>query len=64
MYIQVLGDGLVLQKNTVGLLHIRNYEDTGTRPGNVIPEIMELLCQDFADRMTFIWLRKQMSEKH
>lgn len=55
MYIQVLGHGLILQKNIVGLLHIHNYEDTGTRPGNVIPEIMELLCQDFADRMTILY---------
>ena len=55
MYIQVLGHGLVLQKNIVGLLRIHSYEDTGTRPGNVIPEIMELLCQDFADRMTVLY---------
>lgn len=64
-YIQLLSHGLILQENIVGLLCIHNYGDAGTRPENVIPEIMELFCQGFCwQNDCFIWLREQMSEKH
>lgn len=55
MCVQVQGHGLILQKNIMGLLHIHNYGDIGTRPGNVILEIMELFARTFADRTTVLY---------